>query len=387
MSQKITKRVVDGLEAGACVWDSEVKGFGIRVRASGARYYGLKTRIEGRQRWVTIGRHGSPWTAEAARSEALRLLGQKAAGHDPAAERDRHKGVSTIKELGNRFLAEYVVHACKPRTQEEYERAVRQSIEPSLGQQKVTDVTRADINRFHHKLRDKPYAANRALAVLSKMMSLAEEWGLRPEGSNPCRSVRKYKEKKHERYLSREELARLGRTLEQAEEAGSEGPFVVGAIRLLVLTGARLSEILTLQWSHVDLENGVLRLPDSKTGAKFVHLNGAAVLVLSQLPRMADNRFVIAGSKEGARLVNLQKPWRRIRALADLPDVRIHDLRHSFASVAAGAGLSLPVIGALLGHSQAATTARYAHLASNPLREANETIGKEITKQMAIKRP
>jgi integrase len=215
------------------------------------------------------------------------------------------------------------------------------------------------------------------------MMNLAEAWGLRVDGSNPVRHVAKYHEDKRERYLTRQELQRLGAVLADAQDRSIENPFVIAAIGLLVLTGARLSEILTLRWDHVDLENQVLRLPDSKTGAKLIYLNAAAIKLLRGMPRMQANPYVIAGKKPGARLINLQKPWRRIRARASLPDVRIHDLRHSFASIAAGAGMSLPMIGKLLGHTQPATTARYAHLAADPLRAAADVIGGEISTMMS----
>ncbi|SDB08668.1 site-specific integrase [Bauldia litoralis] len=381
MPVKITKRAVDQASAAskrdATIWDTEVKGFGLRCRQSGAKFYVLKTRIGGRQRWITIGRHGSPWTPDSARQEALRLLGYKAGGNDPASDRDNQKGVISVEELGERFLTEYVLRRCKPRTICEYQRAVELFINPTLGRHRISDISRTDVARLHYEHRLIPYQANRTLGVLSKMMGLAEEWGLRPEGSNPCVRVRKYPEIKRERYLSQEELRRLGAVLTEAE--GTESPFVIGAIRLLVLTGARLSEILTLKWSYVDVETATLRLPDSKTGAKTIFLNPPAIAVLRSIPRMDGNPFVIAGEKAAAHLVDLQKPWRRIRAKAGLDDLRIHDLRHSFASVAAGAGLSLPMIGKLLGHSQPATTARYAHLASEPMRAAADRIGAEIS--------
>ena len=217
---------------------------------------------------------------------------------------------------------------------------------------------------------------------MSKMMNLAEAWGLRPDGSNPCRHVKKYREDKRERYLTREELQRLGASLSDAERMKTESPFAIAAVGLLILTGARLTEILTLEWDHVDFENQVLRLPDSKTGAKLIYLNDAAIGLLRTMPTMAGNPFVVAGAKPGAHLVNLQKPWRRIRSAAQLYDVRIHDLRHSFASVAAGTGMSLPMIGKLLGHTQPATTARYAHLADDPIRVAANAVGTEIVAVM-----
>jgi integrase len=385
MEGKVTKRAIDQLSAselGTVLWDAEIRGFGIRCRQSGAKHYILKMRVGGRQRWITIGRHGSPWTPESARSEALRLLGLKAAGKDPALERDRQKGVITVAELGARFLRDYVPQHCKPRTAYEYRRSVELFINPALGRHRISDVLRADVAGFHHDLRDRPYQANRALGVFSKMMNVAEEWGLRPDGSNPCRHVKKYREFKRERFLTREELQRLGAVLAEEQTKGNESPFVIAAIGLLVLTGGRLTEILTLRWEYADLENGVLRLPDSKTGAKLIYLNAGAIHLLRTMPRIQGNPHVIAGDKPGAHLVDLQKPWRRIRAKAGLHDVRIHDLRHSFASVAAGAGMSLPMIGKLLGHTQASTTQRYAHLAADPVRTAANLIGTEINAAM-----
>jgi integrase len=386
MKKKITKRTVDELskdDDDPMIWDTGVIGFGVRCRRSGAKHYVLKMRAGGRQRWITIGRHGSPWTPDTARAEARRLLGLRAGGADPAAERDHQKGVITVAELGRRFLEEYVPQHCKARTAYEYRRAVEQFIAPSLGRHRISDIQRADVAQFHHNLRDRPYQANRVLAVLAKMMNLAEEWGLRPDGSsNPCRHVKKYREFKRERYLTPEELHRLGTVLAEAQANETENPFVIAALSLLILTGARLREILTLRWEHVDLDNAILRLPDSKTGPKRIYLNEAAIKLLSAMPRMLGNPHVIVGHKPGAHLVQIQKPWFRIRTNAGLPGLRIHDLRHSFASTAAGMNMSLPMIGRLLGHTQAATTQRYAHLAADPVRTASELIGTEIMKVM-----
>jgi integrase len=214
------------------------------------------------------------------------------------------------------------------------------------------------------------------------MFNLAERWGLRSDGSNPCRHVEKFKEKKRERFLSSEELSRLGNVLAKAEQGGKELPSVIMAIRLLILTGARLSEILGLRWEWVDFEQGCLRLPDSKTGAKLIPLSRPAYEILENAPRLVGNPFVIPGAKEGEHLVNLNKPWRRIRKLAGLKNVRLHDLRHSFASVAASSGMGLPMIGALLGHKEVATTQRYAHLANDPLKAAADMVAEKITEAM-----
>jgi integrase len=325
MSTKITKRTIDQLSPSGrdvLLWDPEIKGFGLRCRTTGAKHYVLKMRVGGRQRWITIGRHGSPWTPDTARHEALRLLGLRATGKDPAAERDRQKKALTIAELAERFLAEHVARRCKRRTDEEYRRVIRLYVRPLLGHHRIADLTRADVAQLHHQLRDRPYQANRCLAVLSKIMNLAEAWGLRLDGSNPCRHVQKFREDKRERYLTREELQRLGKAIAQAERAKSESPFAIAAIALLILTGARMSEILTLRWEHVDLINGILRLPDSKTGAKGIFLNEASAKILREIPRIAGNPYVIVGKKSGARLVNLQKPWRRLRAAANIGDAR-----------------------------------------------------------------
>ncbi len=223
---------------------------------------------------------------------------------------------------------------------------------------KVATVTRADVTRLHYAMRQTPGAANRALALLSKMFNLAEKWSLRPDGSNPCRHVEKNAERKIERFLSPEEFACLGDVLVEAERTQTVLPSALAAIRLLAFTGCRLSEVLTLRWDWVDWERGCLRLPDSKTGQKTLYLGAPALDVLSRIERQPDNPFVITGRNPNTHLVNLRKPWHRIRKKAGLDGVRIHDLRHSFASFGAGAGLSLPMIGKLLGHTQAQTTAR-----------------------------
>ena len=194
----------------------------------------------------------------------------------------------------------------------------------------------------------------------------------------PTRRVARFAEARRERFLSADELARLGAVLAEAERSATESPAVVAAVRLLIFTGGRLGEILTLQWPHVDFEASCLRLADSKTGAKVVHLNAPAAAVLAALPRDDGSPWVIPGAKAGAHLVNLQKPWRRIRSKAGLDGVRLHDLRHSFASAAVRLGEGLPMIGKLLGHSQVQTTARYAHLAADPVKAATERVGAAI---------
>ena len=266
----------------------------------------------------------------------------------------------------------------KPLSIREDRRLLERVILPELGARKLGDIQREDVARLHHDLRKTPYQANRALALLSRMFNLAEAWGLRPDHSNPCRHVTKFKEKRRERWLDQEELGRLGAVLTELEQSHSETLSAIYAVRLLILTGARVSEILALKWAHIDWEQRSLRLPDSKTGAKTIYLSAPAIDTLSAIPRAEGNEHVIVGGREGAALADLEKPWQRIRIAAGLADVRLHDLRHSFASHAVRDGWSLPMIGGLLGHRETATTARYAHLAVGPLRQANDAIGDGI---------
>ncbi len=383
---KLTKRCVEKLQPDPhgdyVVWDDELRGFGVRIWPSGKRSYVLKYRTRlGRQRKATIGPHG-PLTAEKARTRALNWLSEVKLGGDPAQDMAEDRKVGTVSEVAKRFMERHASKQ-KPAGREAYERSLRLHILPVLGSLNVKEVTHSDVADLHYSMREIPIAANRAVATLSKMFNLAEKWGLRDLHSNPCRHIDKFKENKRERFLSETELARLAEVLVEAERTRTEMPSAIAAIRLLLFTGARLSEILTLRWDHVDIEGQCLRLPDSKTGAKIIYLPPAALEVLAGLERHKDNPYVIVGAKPGTHLVNLQKPWERNRKKAGLDDVRIHDLRHSFASMAIAGGLSLPVIGALLGHSQPQTTARYAHLADDPLRQAANLTGSRIAAAMA----
>ncbi len=377
---KITKRTVDAVAGQArerVIWDDDLKGFGVRVHPTGRKVYIVKTRYRGRPVKVTIGPHGAVTPADA-RTRAAEIISDARAGKDPAAWNRPDAKVPTMRELGKRFLDEYVASHCKPSTAEEYRRSVALFIDPRIGKRRVPDIERSDIAALHHDLRSIPYQANRTLGVLSKIFNLAELWGLRPDGSNPCRHVKRFREEKRERFLSDTEYRSLGAALKETEQDGSETAAAVAAVRLLMLTGCRLSEIQKLRWEHVDLETGELRLPETKTGAKVVYLGDPAIAVLRGIDRQDDNPWVIAGRKPGSHLTDLQHPWRRIRARAGLDDVRIHDLRHSFASGGLLVGEGLPMIGKLLGHTQVQTTARYAHLANDPVKSAANRIASRI---------
>ena len=364
---KLTKRAVEALKANGAdtvYWDGELTGFGVRVRKSGRKNYVLQTRIDGKLRWFTIGQHGRV-TVDEARAAALEILAATKKGIDPREADAKREAEPVMAELGRRFLEEYVPVHCKPSTQGEYRRSVELFIDPAIGEMRISEVQRKDIAKLHHDMRDKPYQANRTLGVLSKMFSLAEVWGLRPDGSNPCRHVKRYKERNRERFLSPEETERLGEVLREAED---EMPSAVAAFRLLLLTGCRLSEIQFLRWEYV--KDDCIELPDAKTGGRVVPLGPEARTILAGLSREDDNPWVIAGRLPGSHITDLQKPWRRIRARAGLEDVRIHDLRHSYASRALALGESLTMIGKLLGHTQVQTTARYAHLARDSIQNA-----------------
>lgn len=373
---KLTKRIVDAVEikpAEYFIWDDELPGFGLRVMPSGRKSYVVQYRAGRRPRRVTLGT-SSVLPSEQARRSALSILAAVRNGEDPAADRHAARSAPTVADLAERFDQEHVSLRVKASTAKEYRRNLRRFILPALGRLKVGDVTRADVARFHHDLRLIPYQANRCLEVVSKMFNLAELWGLRPDGSNPRRHIKKYPEKKRERFLSAAELRRVGEVLREMEHEGIELPSAILATRLLILTGCRLNEIMTLKWDHVDLADRMLRLPDSKTGAKQVHLGQPAVDLLQAAEPVNGNPWVIVGTIEGNRLSDLQPFWQRVRARAGLKNARIHDLRHTFASVAVSAGQGLPMIGKLLGHTQVQTTARYAHLAAEPVTIAADSV-------------
>ena len=388
---KITKRLVDTTNVGEkeiLIWDDEMPRFALRVRTSGIKTYIIQYRnAHGRTRKMTIGTHGV-LTPDEARGQARLLLAEVERGGDPAEDKQIGRTSPTFKDVAERYMEEHAAVRKKPRSIKEDRRLLDKVILPFFGARKLADITRPDVAKFHHSQKEAPYQANRALALLSKIFNLCEKWGLRTDGTNPCRHIEKYKEEKKGRYLTPEELSRLGAALSDMESAEHERelPQAIAAIRLLIFTGARLSEILTLKWDYVDLENYEIALPDSKTGKKTIHLGEPAVEILENLPRHVGNPYVIPGLKAGEHLIGLPHIWYRIREKAKLPDVRVHDLRHSLASSAIQAGLTLPFVGALLGHKELATTNRYVHLTkSDPLKAAANTVETKIAEAMKKK--
>lgn len=366
---KLTKSKIDGLEIKSkdCfIWDSDLPGFGIRVFPSGRKKFVLQYRHGRKSRRMMLGQHGAI-TLGQARKLAIQALAKIGQDIDPLQVRKNSREALTIKELADWFDAEHIEVHLKETTAKEYRRNLKLFILPAIGRMRITDVTRADVAKFHHDYRHKPYQANRNIEIISKMFNLAELWGLRPDGTNPRRHIKKYPEKKRERYYSPAELQSIGHVLREMEAEGLEFQSAINAILLLLFTGCRLNEIMKLEWEWVDLDNAALHLPDSKTGAKTVHLGQAAINILRNVEKLLGNPYVIIGKNPGQRLTDLQPFWQRVRARAGLKDARFHDLRHTFASIAVSNGKSLPMIGKLLGHSQVQTTARYAHLATAPV--------------------
>ena len=364
----ITKAVIDRLQPGDTVWDTELKGFFARRQVSRVSYL-MKTRLNGKQKWLTVGRHGEPWTPTTARKRALELkLNPEAAASPAGAEKDTlQKVIEHFRELHFPKL--------KPRTREDYDYCFSKHVEPALGQLSITSLDTSAVAKLHASMKATPRRANTVLAVLSKVCSWSEEHGYRPMKSNPCIGIKKYPERRRERFLSPEEIKSLLEAVDQQQTNGKISFHAAAAIKLLVFTGARLSEVLTLQWRYVDLEREQLHLPDSKTGQKTIYLNHPAIEILNSLPRLQNNPYVIIGKNAETHMVTIKRPWALVCEAAGFEDLRLHDLRHSFASLAAAQGASLPMIGKLLGHSNPATTARYAHLADAVVHDVSRAVG------------
>lgn len=433
--QRLTKTVCDDVRTSDgrfIIWDSELRGFGLRVTKAGVKTFVIRYRVGGGrtgvERMFTLGRYGPHFPAEAARKMARTALAEVVGGGDPQGGRAEKRAEMTVADL----CALYLKEGCatkKASTLKTDESRIERHIKPLLGRKRLSHVKRADIERFLADVADgktaviektKPRgkavvtggrgAATRTLGLLGAVLGFAVDRGLL--ASNPVRGVKRFADRKMDRFLSPAEVSRLGLALESLEAEGAH-PYGLAIVRLLALTGARKSEIARLRWSEVDLDRGALRLADSKTGEKTISLSPGAVSILTTVERHADIPFVFPSTKAArtkargkmvpaieadkavvsrgkgatARTLALSarghyqgtaKVWEEARLRAQLTDVRLHDLRHTFASFGAAGGFGLPVIGALLGHRHAATTARYAHLADDPLKKASNWIGQEI---------
>jgi integrase len=411
---RLTKRAVDAFVCDSrkdrdFLWDQGLAGFGLAAFPSGTKVYVVQYRQGGRSRRSSLGEHGR-LTAEEARKAAKQLLGSVANGADPIAKRRANREIPTFRELADAFMTKHVAMKRKKRTYRSYQSLLRNHILPAIGGMRVTDIRRSLISKLHDDLAGTPGAANRVLSVVSAVWNWAAKQ--RDEAdfpSNPATKIERYDEEGRERFLTSDELGRLGDVLREAETVGLPyvvddakptakhapkpenrrrklDPFAIAAIRLLILTGARLNEVLHARWDYVDAERGLLNLPSakSKTGKRSIFLSAAALEVLNGVPRIESNAHLFPGealdkAKEGKPRSDLKRPWAVITKAAGLEAVRLHDLRHSFASVGAGASLGLPIIGKLLGHVRSETTQRCSHLGADPLRRAADTIGNTIT--------
>lgn len=373
---RINKTVIARLQPGDTVWDDQLKGFGAR-RQKVAVSYILKTSINSKQRLITIGKHGLPWTPDTARRQAMALksnpsLMDKQQNDDPA-----------LNDLISDFKKAHF-SKIKPRTQTDYESVIENKILPELGKHKIKDLRREHIVKFHQSLADTPRQANFSLALVSIILNWAEEFGHRKQNSNPCKGIKKFPGNKRQRYLTADEFGRLGQAITSLEQSRDISIYAAAAIRLLALTGCRRNEILQLKYSYIDFERQAIFLPDSKTGAKKVNLNQPAIDILRSLPRQLNTDYVIIGRVAGKPIVNIQKPWKRVLEAAKIENFVLHDLRHTYASLLASNGASLPMIGKLLGHSNSQTTERYAHLNDEPITELNKMAGDKIVEFLQV---
>ncbi len=408
--ERLTKRTVDAISADDCpviIYDADLKGFGLRAARRGKKSWFVEYRPGARGRGVAkrrmvLGSAGT-LTPDEARAAAREILAAAALGDDPAASRSRARKIPTFREFAERYLDEEAVAKLKPRTVVNYRIYLHKHAAPVIGGSKLDMVTPSDIAKLHRQVgQTKPMTANRVVECVGSVYRYAATCGLVKRGRNPAAHIEAFREQRRERFLTSQELAHLGDAIREAETTGIPwqaddkkptakhipkknpntkiGPHAAAALRLLILTGARLREILELKWDHVDFERGLLLLPDSKTGRKTIVLNAPALAVLSELPR--SGAYVIMGDDPDMPRHDLNRPWRLVSRRAGLDGVRLHDLRHTHASVGVGAGLGLPIIGKLLGHLQASTTQRYAHLDADPLRRVSDQIGGRIAAAM-----
>ncbi|MSP75556.1 MAG: DUF4102 domain-containing protein [Rhodospirillaceae bacterium] len=387
ITDALAKTLVPPSSGNRVHYDSEIGGFGIRVTAAGTKAFVLNYRADGRERRYTIGKYGRVWSVEAARKRAgdLRRLVDK--GEDPLGTKHAKRAAPTVGDLIDQFKSVHLPRK-RPNTVKQYEAILEQRVRPALGRMKLVDVKHADIDKLHRTMsKSAPYQANRMAAVVSKMFAYAMKLQWRTD--NPVKGLERNHEERRERFLSPVEIGRLTDALANLADQRS-----ADAIRFLVLTGARKGEVLAADWIQFDLETGVWVKPSSHTKQKRIHrvpLSAPALALLVNLRAKADaaadrareegmsaptsSRYLFPGDVKGSPLSTIKKSWVTATAAAGLKDVRLHDLRHTYASILASAGLSLPIIGALLGHTQAQTTMRYSHLLDDPLRAATERVG------------
>jgi integrase len=380
MTQKLTKSVVDRLvydrrgNERCVVWDTLLPGFGVRVYPSGRKAFILSYRVHGRKRLLTLGMYGA-LTLEQARDLARIRLGEATGGDDPVEQRKKERQGETVRHLCAAYLER---HAARKRSHRDDRRRIEQRIIPPWGNRKANSITRADVAALHSRIgQDAPYEANRTIALLSKMFELARRWDFVPENAaNPARGIDKFREHKRDRWVTHEELPRVTAAIAQEPNL-----YVRAALWLYLLTGVRKTELLKTRWEDVDLVRCALRLPETKAGrVHYVPLSPPAISLLENIPPEADNPYLLPSTKvPGHHLVNIEKPWRRVRKAAGVEDVRLHDLRRTVGSWLAQAGNSLPLIGRVLNHTNASTTQIYARLGDDPARKVLAEHGERLT--------
>jgi integrase len=381
IAERLSKTVVERIKAAdqdVVVWDNTLPGFGVRVKPSGVRSYIIqyRNRNTGASRRLTIGRHGPLLTFDQAKKQARAMLTDAMRGEDPVEIRKTARRAPSIADLAVDYLERHAVPKKRPKSVRDDRAMLDNIILPKLGARKVDAIGRRDIEAIQVAMKDRPYQANRVLSLLSKMFNLAVEWKWRQD--NPAKSVERYQEQKRERWLTDEELRRLCAVLDEHPNTRA-----ANAVRLQLLTGARLGEVLTSRKEDFDLRRGIWTKPSHQTKQKrteHLPLSAQALTLVTLIieTREAGSPFLFPGNKPGQPLREIKKFWSAVTRKAGIANYRRHDNRHTYASHLVSSGLSLEIVGRLLGHTTTATTKRYAHLADDPLRAATERFGSKI---------
>jgi len=370
--KSITISSVKALQPGDTIRDPVVRGFGARYRHKTITYF-VHTRIHNRQRWVTIGKHGNPWTPELARIRAKEILHSAQQGIDLNAVAT-DVATLTFEDVFDRYSVDSKNHL-KPSTHGEYTRLANTILLPFFKDKPFPSLTRDDILNLQRSLARTPSNANHVLALAKSIFNWAEAQNIPGPVKNPCLHIKKFKRQGRARFLTIDDLGRLAEAIRTALSGGIATPIQVSAILLLLFTGARRGEIFTLKRSYVDRQRMIAHLPDSKTGAKVLHLNAHAMAILDSIPETEGNPYYLVGRFTGTCITEIKKPWDKIRKMAKLEGFRLHDFRHSYASFAADTGATANAIGDLLGHASIETTKLYIHLFNSRAKEASEATG------------